>query len=50
MKDYYKILGVDEEASDVEIRDRWLELAKRYHPDLGKTKEGDEKIKEINEA
>ena len=50
MKDYYKILGVEEEASDEEIRARWLELAKRYHPDLGKTKEGDEKIKEINEA
>jgi curved DNA-binding protein CbpA/ketosteroid isomerase-like protein len=50
MKDYYEILGVEEEASDEEIRARWLELAKRYHPDLGKTKEADEKIKEINEA
>ena len=50
MKDYYKILGVEEEASDEEIRARWIELTKRYHPDLGKTKEADEKIKEINEA
>ena len=50
MKDYYEILGVEEEASDEEIRARWIELAKRYHPDLGKTKEADEKIKEINEA
>jgi curved DNA-binding protein CbpA/ketosteroid isomerase-like protein len=50
MKDYYEILGVDEQASDEEIRARWVELAKRYHPDLGKTKEADEKIKEINEA
>src|SRR4030042_314537 len=50
MKDYYEILGVEEGASEEEIRARWIELAKRYHPDLGKTKEADEKIKEINEA
>jgi curved DNA-binding protein CbpA/ketosteroid isomerase-like protein len=50
MKDYYKILGVEEEASEEEIRARWIELTKYYHPDLGKTEEGDEKIREINEA
>ena len=50
MKDYYKILGVDEEASEKEIRARWIELTKHYHPDLGKTRGEDERIKEINEA
>jgi curved DNA-binding protein len=50
MKDYYKILGAEEEASEKEIRARWIELTKRYHPDLAKTKEADKKIKEINEA
>ena len=50
MKDYYKILGVEEEASENEIRARWIELTKHYHPDLGKTEEVDEKIREINEA
>ena len=50
MKDYYKILGVEEQASEKEIRARWIELVKHYHPDLGKTKDADEKIKEINEA
>jgi curved DNA-binding protein CbpA len=51
MKDYYKILGVEEEASDEKIRARWIELTKGYHPDLGKTdEEADEKIREINEA
>ena len=50
MKNYYKILGVEEDVSEEEIRARWIELTKHYHPDLGKTKEADEKIKEINEA
>jgi curved DNA-binding protein CbpA len=50
MKDYYKILGVDEEASEKEIRARWIELTKHYHPDLGKSRGEDERIKEINEA
>ena len=50
MKDYYKILGVNEEASEKEIRARWLELTKCYHPDAEKGIENEEKIKEINEA
>jgi len=50
MKDYYKILGVEEEASEEEIRTRWIELTKVYHPDLRTTEAGDEKIREINEA
>jgi curved DNA-binding protein CbpA/ketosteroid isomerase-like protein len=50
MKDYYKILGVEDEASAEEIRARWVELTKRYHPDLGDTDIEDEKIREINEA
>lgn len=50
MKDYYKILGVDEEASEEEIRARWIELMKRHHPDLHRKPFDDEEIKEINEA
>jgi curved DNA-binding protein CbpA len=50
MKDYYKILGVNKEASDEEIRARWIELMKHYHPDLSKGEKDDERIKEINEA
>jgi curved DNA-binding protein CbpA len=51
VKDFYKILGVKETASEQEIRARWIALTKRYHPDLGKTDgRGDAKIKEINEA
>ena len=50
MKDYYKILGVEEEATEEEIRARWIELVKSFHPDLRKNRENEEKIKEINEA
>jgi curved DNA-binding protein CbpA len=50
MKDYYKILEVEEEASGEEIRARWMELIKHYHPDLRKTEGEDERIEEINEA
>jgi|GEM_PF-589722 len=50
MKDYYEILGLEEDASQEEIRERWLELTKIYHPDVLKSPEADERIKEINEA
>jgi curved DNA-binding protein CbpA len=50
MKDYYKILGVKETASEEEIRERWIELTKHHHPDRGKAMASDEKIREINEA
>src|SRR5512137_1659559 len=50
MKDFYKILGVMENASEEEMRERWVELTKRYHPDRGEDLSSDERIREINEA
>ena len=50
MKDFYKILGVKENASEEEIRERWIELTKHYHPDRGVDMASEEKIREINEA
>ena len=42
MKNYYKILGVKETASEDEIRARWVELTKQYHPDLSESRYDDE--------
>lgn len=50
MKDYYKILDLEEEATEAEVQARWIELTSRYQPDLEKTKEAGETIQEINEA
>ena len=33
-KDYYKILGVPENASHKDIKKAFHQLAKKYHPDL----------------
>jgi molecular chaperone DnaJ len=48
MKDYYKILGVEENASDEDIKKQYRKLSKEYHPDLNP--QGAETFKEIAEA
>ena len=48
MKDYYKILEVEENASEDDIKKSYRTLSKKYHPDLNP--DGAEKFKEINEA
>lgn len=50
MKDYYSVLGVNKEASKDEIKKAHRKLAVKYHPDKGTGKEGEEKLKEVNEA
>ena len=50
-KDYYKILGVDKNASADDIKKAYRTLVKKYHPDLHPNdKAAAEKFKEINEA
>ncbi len=49
-KDYYKILGVPRNADEKAIKKAFRRLARKYHPDVNKSKEAEEKFKEINEA
>ena len=49
-KDYYETLGIKRDASDTEIKSAYRKLARKYHPDINKTKEAEEKFKDINEA
>src|SRR3954471_21411289 len=48
-RDYYTVLGVARDASDVEIKRAFRELARRHHPDVGPPDNG-EAFREINEA
>jgi hypothetical protein len=49
-KDYYKILGLEEEASLEEITARWLEFKKQFQFSPEKHNGADKQIREINEA
>lgn len=50
-KDYYKILGVERDVSQPEIKRAYRKLAIQYHPDKNPDdKSAEERFKEINEA
>mgnify|MGYP002641879038 CR=1 FL=1 len=51
-KDFYTVLGVDEDASAEDIKRAYRKLALKYHPDShkGDKAEGEKKFKEISEA
>jgi hypothetical protein len=50
-RDYYDVLGLGRSSSKDEIKKKYRELAKKYHPDLNKDdKSAEDKFKEINEA
>lgn len=49
-RDFYDILGVSRDASDADIKKAYRKLSKKYHPDINKAEDADEKFKEVTEA
>lgn len=49
-KDYYKIMGVSEDASEKDIKTAYRKLARKYHPDISKEPDAEERFKEMGEA
>ena len=49
-KDYYKVMGVAEQASPAEIKQAYRKLARKFHPDVSKEPDAEAKFKDIGEA
>lgn len=50
MKDYYKILEIGRDSSEIEIKKAYRKLALKYHPDVNNDSEATAIFKDVNEA
>ena len=49
-KDYYQILGLAQDATQHDIKRAYRKLARKYHPDVSKEPDAEERFKEVGEA
>jgi len=49
-KDYYRIMGIERDATQDEIRRAYRKLARKYHPDVSKEGDAEARFKEVGEA
>ena len=49
-KDYYKTLGLAKKASADDVKKAFRKLARKYHPDVSKAADANERMAEVNEA
>ncbi len=49
-KDYYKIMGLKEDATEKDIKQAYRRLARKYHPDISKEPNAEEQFKAVGEA
>lgn len=49
-KDYYQILGIDRDATQDEVKRSYRKAARKYHPDVSKEADAEERFKELGEA
>ncbi len=49
--DYYKVLGIDKNATEKDVKNAYRKLARKFHPDVNPDdKDAHRKFQEINEA
>jgi len=49
-KDYYAVMGVARDATADQIKQAYRKLARKYHPDVSKEPDAEQRFKEVGEA